>query len=250
MSKQFATFAGDKLRWSTRLPAAGQWSTCFWVKPNSSSAVFRPWFYRCNNTAAPFVFAGLDNAGALHTSNSLTTATPVGATGATLTIGTWYHCALTYNYPDFLLYLNGFLTLTASVAGGTVNATNDMFMYGHDDDADSECGLCSMCCIKAWDNVVLTPDQVNAEMPVAAAKLRSGLVWEAPLMSGDVPYLADGQQWDTFAGVITDPDNPDGVRFGQRKKQTRVSAPVVAASNYFTPVFPDTTGSRLAMVAI
>lgn len=231
MSKKFGTFAGDKLKWSTRMPG-GYFTVMAWVKWNSSSAVFRPWFYRCNQSSNPFIYSGLDNSGVLHTSWILPTGSGQSVDGGSPTIGTWHHVALTCtDFQTIAVYFNGAF-VGVNTSNGTKSYTTDLLYFGLDDDTDAECGLCSLSCVKFWDGMVLTLDEIHTEMWTARAAVREGLLIEAPLQNALDPYAAPGQTWDTISGDLTDPDEPPAVDFWTPRRRVVVSQPAAGAAVY------------------
>src|SRR4051812_23588691 len=129
MAKQFATFAADKLRWSTRLPSPDVFTAMAWVKWTAGSANFRPWFYRYNNPDHPFLFSGLNASAQLHTNwTTFSTDTHVGTVDSTaLNLGTWYHCAISVSNAGATIsvYSNGSLVGTDTNTGSTRVTTND-----------------------------------------------------------------------------------------------------------------------------
>lgn len=215
MAKQFATFAADKIRVTTNLPS-GFLTVMAWVKWNSASAVYRPWFYRCNNSGPTYLFSGLTNTGVLQTQWVLFNSSlgQGNITGISPVVGTWYHLALAIADHTIAVYVNGIPSGIATDTGTSPAFNNDMLMLGHDDDADAETGLCSMCCVKVWDQAVLTGEEIQAEMFTARAQLRDKLYLEMPLDLGvDFTDYSPKGNLVTLTGTITDPDAPANVDF-------------------------------------
>lgn len=213
MPKQFAVFGNDKARITTALPPAGvtdAFTVMAWVKWNSSSAVFRPAIYRFNNTLGPFIFLGLNSSGVYHFNWNYTTSGPnVTVDGATLNVGTWYHCAFTMSSRTGVSYLNAVLVGSGTDSNSSPATTNDMLLFGGDDDTDAEVGLNSICAIKVFDYALL-PSEILAEMAVAYPVNVQHCTHWASLRSGQNPYLdfGPGGVFDTFAGTLTDWDEP------------------------------------------
>lgn len=234
MPKQFATFAADKLRWSTRMPASDMYTVMFWAKPNSIAAGYKPYFYRCNNSAPPYLFLGLNGAAVL-LDNSMDPTTYAGnvGNGSTLTTGVWRHWTLVVTDPSASFYLDGVLDATSSRTGA-FTVSNDHLAFGNNNDTDAESGVCSICAVKVWSGIPMGPDQIVEERNFAFAVNRDNLWFEAPLIDGNNPYCTDGQVWDTFAGTITDPDMPSGLIWNYPERRVYVKA---AAASAFQPAW-------------
>ncbi len=212
MSKQFATFAADKIRISTRLPSGSVWTVMCWAKVNSAAASGKPFFYRCNNTAHPYVFVGASSANALTLDYSLATSggeyRPTA--GPTLVVGAWNHIALTVNDPAIAFYLNGVVNASGSRTASFEAPTNDMLFFGNEDDTDAGSGLCSIAAIKIWDGVALTPAEIARERFETYAVRRSNLYCEIPLRHA-FDRLDRGpsrHNADVYTGSLTDSDPP------------------------------------------
>lgn len=223
MSKKFSTFAADKFRISTRMPSTSNWAVSFWAKPNSSSAVFKPLFYRCNNGTLPFLYYGMTSAGlAMTLDNGLGDASSGSTAGSTLVLGRWYHFFLNYSVLTATAYVNGVNDGVAVASNNPAN-TNDMLMFGGDDDTDAETGLCSMAAIKIWQGGLLNfnAQQISDEMNEAYAVRRQYLYAEFPLEThADKWDRSDNcRVADTCSGTLTDV-NPPTVNFN--KPQGRI----------------------------
>lgn len=130
--------------------------------------------------------------------------------GSSLTPGTWYHMALTWNGTLARAYLNGVLNITNSNVGSDWTQVQLGRSYW------GEPLNGNIAYVKAWD-ATLSLAQIQAEVNVAAAVKTSNLVgqWLTPSGSGRLLDSSGNGNHFTEHGSITDYANPFGATHGR-----------------------------------
>lgn len=114
-------------------------------------------------------------------------------TGSTLTVGTWYHIALTVNGTsgeNALVYVNGVLDITQTAK----NASSIKILYGESDAENGTEALNGVCAaIKEYD-AVLTVEEIQQEM-------RQYLPMRTANINAFYPMLSDSDDQVDFSGM-------------------------------------------------
>jgi len=161
-----------------------------------------------NDYSAFFQANNVDNAQFVCQTNSTGTELSVyiydaSNTGSGLTVGTWYHVAMTWDGSTARVYLNGTLNASVSATGSTWNEVRLAQSYwGEPLDGN-------IAHIKAWD-ATLSQAEIAAEKDKIAAVRTSNLVgqWETPEGANRLLDTSGNGNHLTGFGTITDYANP------------------------------------------
>lgn len=124
-------------------------------------------------------------------------------TGSGLTVGAWYHVAMTWDGSTARVYLNGTLNASVSATGSTWNEVElGRSYWGEPLDGN-------IAHIKAWD-ATLSQAEIAAEKDVIAAVRGSNLIgeWQTPAGANRLLDTSGNGNHLTGFGTITDYANP------------------------------------------
>ena len=129
----------------------------------------------------------------------------VMTTGTNLTVGQWYHLAISNSASACTVYLDGVQDITRAHAAGAVNWTQVYF--GTNALATSEALNGNIGVIKAW-NATLTLAEINAEKHLIIPQRYANIVGWWPTFPGErtIDYSRQGNL--TQVGTVTDEANP------------------------------------------
>lgn len=150
-------------------------------------------------------------------------------TGSALSLGTWYHIAMTRSGTTQTGYLNGAqdCQLTATITG-RVAATRLEMGAATTDNLSLFNGRVAHA--KAWAGVALTAEQIRQEMYSVLPHRFADLYAAWTLLKGATERLRDhssnGRGW-TAGGTLTDEDNPPGVAWQVKRVWQGVPVSVV-----------------------
>jgi hypothetical protein len=181
------------------------WSATFWVQLVADTNTYTPFLYRTANPSAPYVFFGCGADG-----TTLFLEMNTNGSGSALTVGTWYHVALTMSGSAGaavpIAYLNGVSNITLGSQGWTVS--NDEITIGLTDSTDNLPSNTRIAHLKIWDGVTLTAAQIVQEMATTRPQtaLSSLHIW-SPLTKDSKDYSGNARNW-TEGGTLTWEDGP------------------------------------------
>jgi len=126
-------------------------------------------------------------------------------TGSSLTIGTWYHLAVTWDGSSLRAYVDATLNITHTNTGTTWN----MVQLGFDEPYWGDTFVGAMAHLKAWD-AVLTQTEIATEKGSITAVRTSNLLgqWETPSGASRADDTSGNANHFTVTGTLTDTANP------------------------------------------
>jgi hypothetical protein len=202
MAIGFGTTAGDALTRTTTLPPITSFTMMAWVMIETDANRYTAFFSFGHATDSNFSYY----LGTLADGTTLDLYQVSDHGGTALSVGTWYHLAMTIagtGTNQALAYVNGVLDITtngrSAIPGAAMIISNDQ-TYGSSI-------LGRMTAVKIW-NVALAAEEIQAEMrcylPVRVADLNT---WSTMLGAGDVANYAGTGDW-TVGGTLTTVDGP------------------------------------------
>lgn len=191
------------------VPSFSSFTVCYWLLLVTGSGGTQITFY-CNNNGSDTQWIGLT----LDSANKpfIDTSAGTGASGSTLSTGTWYHLALIKNGTGFTLYLNGLQDTTATLsvttsAIDTIYGANAFSGFANEGSLDCDCRIFDY---KIWSGVALSQAEIQAEMHVVQPRRMDGLWLWSPLISATelTDFSGNGRNWTVTDGTITSEDSP------------------------------------------
>ena len=192
--------AGDYLIRSANLPGNDPFSCAFWAYISVDRNAPGVWVAISDGTFTNYFLAGLSSAGDV----LLIDAAGSTTNGSTLSVGTWYHVALTRNGNTKKLYLNGVLDITNTTA---TTFTSALLLVGSNTVNFVNGRVAGL---KVWE-AELTLEEVLQEMHTIRPARFANLYGWWPMLPGSGErardYSGNGRDF-TETGSLVDEDPP------------------------------------------